>query len=185
MRYRTRPIRTPLQTHLHVVCRGTRPAARKKTRRAKRELRPRCRALAARPRAATPLSRRPSAFGTRVTIVLMLAVYRTRVPSRGPGKSIERSWRPRAKSIVAKDESHDALGWRHGVGLLEKYSRPCGLLIFRRRHRGRSSRREIAFGTPVTIVLASRAIEGVPSRDSDMSLRDEIQIHKEIAKAAT
>jgi len=31
----------------------------------------------------------------------MLAVYRTSVPSRGPGESIERSWRPRAKYIVA------------------------------------------------------------------------------------
>jgi len=108
---------------------------------------------AARPRAATPLSRRPFAFGTRVTIVLLRAVYRTRVPSRGPGESIVRSWRPRAKFLVAKDKGHDALGWRHGVGLLEKYSRPCGLLIFRRRHRGRSSHREIAFGTRVTIVL--------------------------------
>ncbi|MGA8771536.1 MAG: hypothetical protein WB610_14345 [Rhodomicrobium sp.] len=24
---------------------------------------------------------------------------------------------------MAKDKGHDALGWRHGVGLLEKYSR--------------------------------------------------------------
>src|SRR5271165_4297200 len=59
----------------------------------------------------------------------MLAVYRTRVPSRGPGESIERSWRPRAKYSVAKGESHDALGWRHGVGLLEKYSRPSASLF--------------------------------------------------------
>ena len=97
---------------------------------AQRELRPRCRAFAARPRAATPYSRRPFAFGTRVTIVLLRAVYRTRVPSRGPGESIERSWRPRAKAIVAKGEGHDALGWRHGVGLLEKYSRPEASLFF-------------------------------------------------------
>src|SRR5271157_3875306 len=76
------------------------------------------------------VSRRPFAFGTRVTIVLLRAVYRTRVPSRGPGESIERSWRPRAKSIAAKGESHDALGWRHGVGLLEKYSRPEASLFF-------------------------------------------------------
>ena len=69
----------------------------------------------------------------------MLAVYRTRVSSRGPGESIARSWRPRAKFLAVKDKGHDTLGWRHGVGLLEKYSRPCGLLIFRRRHRGQNS----------------------------------------------
>ena len=87
MRYRTRPIHPPLQTHLHAVCRGKIPHHRKKPV-AQRELRPRCRAFAARPRAATPLSRRPFAFGTRVTIVLLRAVYRTRVPSRGPGEFI-------------------------------------------------------------------------------------------------
>ena len=38
--------------------------------------------------------------------------------------------RPRAKFLVAKGESHDALGWRHGVGLLEKYSRPAASLFF-------------------------------------------------------
>ena len=85
----------------------------------------------------------------------MLAVYRTRVPSRGPGESIERSWRPRAKSIVAKGKGHDALGWRHGVGLLEKYNRPEASLFFGADIGGGVPNREIAFGTRVTIVLAS------------------------------
>ena len=111
------------------------------------------------------------AFGTRVTIVLMLAVYRTRVPSRGPGESIERSWRPRAKSIVAKDQSHDALGWRHGVGLLEKYSRPCGLLIFRRRHRGAEFPPGNRFWDTRHDSPSLSGYRGVPSRDCEIFAR--------------
>jgi hypothetical protein len=60
---------------------------------------------------------------------------------------------------VAKDEGHDALGWRHGVGLLEKYSRPEASLFFGADIGGGVLDREIAFGTRVTIVLASRSIE--------------------------
>ena len=85
----------------------------------------------------------------------MLAGYRTRVPSRGPGESIERSWRPRANAIVAKDKGHDALGWRHEVGLLEKYSRPEASLFFGADSGGGVPDRDIAFRTPVTIGLAS------------------------------
>jgi hypothetical protein len=45
------------------------------------------------------------------------------------------------------------------VGLLEKYSRPPASLFFGADIGGGVLDREIAFGTPVTIVLASRAIE--------------------------
>ena len=60
---------------------------------------------------------------------------------------------------MAKGKGHDALGWRHGVGLLEKYSRPAASLFFGADIGGGVPSREIAFGTRVTIVLASRAIE--------------------------
>ena len=105
------------------------PAAPKKPRRAKGTPPPMS-GQAARPRAATPLSRRPFAFGTRVTIVLLTCGLSNTRPKSRARRVYSRSWRPRAKFLVAKGESHDALGWRHGVGLLEKYSRPPASLFF-------------------------------------------------------
>jgi hypothetical protein len=87
MRYRTRPIRPPLQTHLHAVCRGRIPARPKKVPSRKGNSAPAVGLSSPTPRRHS-VSRRPIAFGTRVTIVLLRAVYRTRVPSRGPGESI-------------------------------------------------------------------------------------------------
>src|SRR6516162_7126946 len=81
-RYAACPIRPPLQTHLHAVCRGKIPHHRKKSRRAMGILPPTS-GFAARPRAATPYSRRPFAFGTRVTIVLeLLGLSNTHLKSR-------------------------------------------------------------------------------------------------------
>src|SRR6516165_11964720 len=74
--------RPPLQTHLHAVCRGKFPHHRKKSRRAMGILPPGS-GFAARPRAATPYSRRPFAFGTRVTIALeLLGLSNTHPTSR-------------------------------------------------------------------------------------------------------
>ena len=86
--------------------------------------------FAARPRAATPYSRRPFAFGTRVTIVLeLLGLSNTRPKSRA--RRVYRTELAASREfLVVKDKSHDALGWRHGVGLLEKYSRPEASLFF-------------------------------------------------------
>ena len=146
MEYRTRPIRPPYKrTYMRFVGSPVLAYPQKSPSR-KGYSAPRCRAK--QPDPAPPLRYLAGlpAFGNTRLIVLLRAGYQTRVPSRGPGESIKRSWRPRAKIHVAKGHRHNALGWRHGVGLLEKYSRPEASLFFGADIGGRSPQREIAFG---------------------------------------
>ena len=133
----TCPIRPPLQTHLHAVCRGKNPAAPKKVASRKGNSAPHVGLPQPDPAPPLRILAGPSLLRHVFDSPRGFSVYRTRVSSRGPGEFIERSWRPRAKFLVAEDEGHDALGWRHGVGLLEKYSRPGASLFFGADMRGR------------------------------------------------
>ena len=153
---------------------ATSPHHRKKSRRAKGTPPPMS-GQAARPRAATPLSRRPFAFGTRVTIVLLRAAYRTRVPSRGPGESIvgagglarNSSWL-KAKATTRSAGGTGSACSKNIVGRRPPYfSAPTSGAEFLTGNRFWDARHD----SP----RLSGYRTGVPSRDPELSLRDEMQ----------
>jgi hypothetical protein len=147
MRYRTRPIHTPLQTRLHAACRGKIPAPPKKVPSRKGNSAPAVGPSSPTPRRHSVISPALRFWDTCHDSPPSCGLSNTRPKSRAR-RVYSRSWRPRAKFLVAKDKGHDALGWRHGVGLLEKYSRPEASLFFGADIGGGVPNRESLLGRP-------------------------------------
>jgi hypothetical protein len=147
MRYRTRPIHTPLQTRLHAACRGKIPASPRKVPSRKGNSAPDVGPSSPTPRRHSVISPALRFWDTRHDSPHACGLSNTRPKSRAR-RDYSRSWRPRAKVLVAKGESHDALGWRRGVGLHEKYSRPPASLFFGADSGGGVLDRESLLGRP-------------------------------------